>query len=80
MPPRIARLARLGAFGAILFFVALFVYIFWISAPRAGGGIDAISATVTFISLTTVLLGLIGLHVVLGRELLALSRGEPRAL
>jgi hypothetical protein len=80
MPPRIAKLAGMGAFGAIVFFVALFGYIFWVSAPRAHGGIDSISAIVVWIALTIVLLGLIAVHVVLGRGLLALSRGVPTDL
>ena len=80
MPPRIAKLAGMGAFGAIAFFVALFAFIFWVSAPRAHGGIDSISAIVVWISLAVVLLGLVALHVVLGRQLLALSRGTPSDL
>ena len=75
MPPRIAKLVGMGAFGAIVFFVALFGFVFWLSAPRAHGGIDSISAIVVWISLTVVLLALIALHVVLGRALLDLSRG-----
>jgi hypothetical protein len=75
MPPRIAKLVGLGAFGAIAFFVVLFAYIFWISAPRPHGGIDVIEAIVTWISLGSVLAALIAVHIAIGRQLLALSRG-----
>jgi len=79
MPPRIAKLAGLGAFGAIAFFVALFAYIFWISAPGGHGGIDRIQAIVTWISLSLVLLALIAVHIVIGRQLLELSRSASRS-
>jgi hypothetical protein len=79
MPPKIARLAGLGAFGAIGVFVLLFAYIFYISRHTASGGMMPALSAVTWISLTLVLVALIAVHVVLGRQLLyiASNRG-PR--
>jgi len=74
MPPRFAKLAGLGAFGAIALFVALFALIAYVSFPRAGGGIDSIQAAVTWISIGVVIVALAALHIVLGRQLLELGR------
>ena len=80
MPPRIAKLAALGAFGAVLLFVAIFALIAYAAMPRRTGGIDGIEATVTWISVGLVVLALIGVHVVVGRGLLDVSRGGSRPL
>jgi hypothetical protein len=80
MPPRIAKLAAFGAFGAVLLFVAIFALIAYAAAPRHTGGIDLIEATVTWISVGLVVLALIGVHVVVGRGLLEVSRGGSRPL
>jgi hypothetical protein len=80
MPPRIAKLIGLGAFGAIVLFVAIYALVVYASAPRSTGGIDRIEATVTWISVGLVVLALIGVHVVVGRGLLAFSRGTRRVL
>ena len=80
MPPRIAKLAAFGAFGAVVLFVAIFALIAYAAIPPRRGGIDAIEATVTWISVGLVVLALIGIHIVVGRGLLDLSRGGPRPL
>ena len=80
MPPRIARLAAYGAFGAVLFFAALFALIAVGSLPRRTGGIDGNLAIVTWISVGLATLSLIGVHVVVGRGLFAIARGERRAV
>lgn len=80
MPPRIARLAALGAFGAVFLFVALFALIAFASLPRRTGGIDGIEATVTWISVGLTVLALIAVHIIIGRELFALARGTRRRL
>ena len=80
MPPRIAKFAAYGAFGAVVLFVAIFALIAYASVPRATGGIDGVEATVTWISVGLTLLALIGVHVVLARGLLDLSRGDRRPL
>ena len=78
MPPRLAKLAGLGAFGAIALFVALFALIAYASLPRDTGGIDSIQAAVTWISVGVVIVALAALHVVLGRQLLELGRERDR--
>jgi hypothetical protein len=80
MPPRIAKLAALGAFGAVVFFVALFALIAYGAIPRRTGGIDVTQATVTWISVGLAVLALIAVHVVIARGLLDLARGDRRRL
>jgi len=75
MPPRIARLAGLGAFGASAGLIALFLLIAWISRPTRTGGIDPTLAWIVWIALAGVFAALIILHVVLGRQLLRLAQG-----
>lgn len=80
MPPRIAKLIAFGAFGAILLFVAIFALIAWAAIPRRTGGIDGIEATVTWISVGLAILAVVGVHVLVGRGLLAFARGVRRGL
>jgi hypothetical protein len=75
MPPKIARIAGLGAFAACAGFALLFLLLVYATRPTALGGIDAINAVVTWISLGGVFAALIGAHVVIGRRLLRLARG-----
>jgi hypothetical protein len=76
MPPKIARLVGLGAFGACAAFVALFAYVAFLSRHTSTGGMMPALSAVTWMSLTVVLLGLIALHVVLGKQLLQLAEGR----
>jgi hypothetical protein len=78
MPPQIARLAGLGAFGACAGFLALYGYVAWISRHTPTGGMPPVLSVIVWISLGLVVLALIGLHVVIGKQLLALARGEPQ--
>ncbi|MEO6878870.1 MAG: hypothetical protein ABI205_10340 [Gemmatimonadaceae bacterium] len=78
MPPKIARLAALGAYAACAGFVALFAVVAFISRPTPTGGITIALSEVTWISLFLVLVALIGLHVVLAKQLQALADGRPR--
>ena len=80
MPPRIAKLIALGAFGAILLFVAIFALVAWAAHPSRTGGIDGIEAAVTWISVGLAILAVIGVHVLVGRGLLAFARGLRRGL
>ena len=75
MPPRIARLAGLGAFGACAGLAALFVFLVFLTRPVRTGGIDAVNAAVAWIALGGLFLGLIAVHVVIGRQLLRLAQG-----
>jgi len=76
MPPKIARLIGLGAFGACAVFVALFAYVAYLSRHTPLGGMTPALSVVTWISLAVVVLGLIAVHVVLGKQLLELAEGR----
>jgi hypothetical protein len=75
MPPKIARLAGLGAFGACAGFVALFLYVAWLSRHTSTGGMMPVLSVVTWISLALVVLALIAVHVAIGKQLLYLGSG-----
>ena len=80
MPPKIARLAGLGAFGACAAFVALFLLVAWVSRHTATGGILPVQS-VTWISVGLVVLALIIVHVAIGKQLLYLGKGGgPRGV
>ncbi|MGH7616095.1 MAG: hypothetical protein ACREPM_02585 [Gemmatimonadaceae bacterium] len=78
MPPKIARLAGLGAFGACTGFIALYGYVSWISRHTSTGGMMPVLSVVVWISLGLVVLALVGLHIAIGRQLLALAKGGPQ--
>lgn len=78
MPPKIARLAGLGAFGACAGFLALYAYVAYISRHTPTGGMMPVLSVVTWISVGLVVLALIGLHVVIAKQLLALARGAAQ--
>jgi hypothetical protein len=78
MPPKIARLAGLGALGACAGFIALFAYVAYLSRHTATGGMMPVLSVVTWISVGLVVLALVGLHIVVARQLLSLSKGEVR--
>ncbi len=78
MPPKIARLAGLGAFAACAGLALLYLFLAYTSRPTPRGGIDRINAVVTWISLGGLFLALIGAHVVMGRRLLDLARGARK--
>ncbi len=78
MPPRIARLAGLGAFAACAGLALLFLFLLYVTRPNPRGGIDTTNAIVTWISLGGVFVALIGAHVLIGRRLLEMSKGTPQ--
>lgn len=80
MPPRIARLAALGAFAACGGIAALYALFLFVTRPGPTSGMDATSRFIAWLSVAGVLLALVGVHVVLGRQLLALARGEAQRL
>ncbi len=76
MPPKIARLAGFGAFaacGGIALVYLLFVYI---TRPTASAGLDTTERFLAWFTVAGVLLALLGVHLVIGRQLLAVARGE----
>ena len=76
MPPKIAKLAGLGAFGACAGLLALYAALVFISMPSPLHGIDRINAAVAWISLGGLFAALIIAHVAIGRQLLLLSKGD----
>jgi hypothetical protein len=76
MPPKIAKLAGLGAFGACAGLLALYLGLIFLTRPVMRGGIDTINAAVTWIALGGLILALIVAHVAIGRQLLLLAKGE----
>ena len=78
MSPRFARLVGLGAFAACGGIAALYAIFLFVTRPGPTAGMDASSRFIAWLSVAGVLIALLGVHVVLGRQLLALARGEPR--
>jgi hypothetical protein len=77
MPPTIARLAGLGAFGACVGLALVYLLLVYLTRPTARGGIDQINAVLTWISLGGVFAALIAAHVLIGRRLLQAAKGAP---
>ena len=78
MPPKIAKLAGLGAFAACGGIAALFALFVFITRPTSTAGMDPTLRFISWFAVAGVLLALLGLHVVFGKQLLALARGEAR--
>lgn len=74
MPSRLAGLAGNGAFAAIVVFVAIYALVVDISLPRHGAGMLPTLDVVTWISVGLVVVALIIVHVVIGRQLLLLAK------
>lgn len=72
---QIARLAGLGAYGAIAGMSAAYVGFIVLTAPTRGAGLDMTNTLVSWISVGGVLLALIAAHVAIGKQLLRLSQG-----
>ncbi len=75
MPPKIARLAGLGAYGACAGLAVLYALLIYVTRPTPRGGIDPTNAIVTWIALGGVFAALIGAHALIGRRLLDVARG-----
>ena len=75
MRDKITRLAGTGAFGASAGFLALFLLIVYGTRPTNTGGMNAATAAVLWISLGGLFFALMAVHMVIGRQLLLLSRG-----
>ena len=76
MPPKYARLAGLGAFGACAGLLGLFLGLVYITRPARLSGIDGISAAVTWIALGGLFAALIIAHVAIGKQLMRLAKGS----
>jgi hypothetical protein len=80
MPPRIAKLAGLGAFGACGGIAALYLLFVYATRPAISSGLDPTLRFLCWFTVAGVLLALLAVHVVFGRQLMALARGEARPL
>jgi len=78
MPPRIAKLAGLGAFAACGGIALLFVLFLVITRPTPTSGLDGTQRFIAWLSVAGVLLALLGVHLLVGRQLLAMARGEAQ--
>lgn len=78
MPPKIARLAGLGAFGACAGLLALYLFLVYLTRPATRGGIDIVNAVVAWIALGGLFAALIIVHVAIGKQLLRLAQGAER--
>jgi hypothetical protein len=78
MPPRIARLAALGAFAACGGIAALYALFLFITRPGPMSGLDGTQRFIAWLSVAGVILALLGVHLLIGRQLLALARGEAQ--
>ena len=77
MPPKLAKLAGLGAYAAGGGLAALYLVFVYVTRPTASSGLDPTERFVAWFTVAGVLLALLGVHVVIGRHLIALSRGKP---
>ena len=78
MPPKIARLAGMGAFGACAAIAALFALFVYITRPTGSSGLDSSERFVAWFAVAGVLFALAVVHVAIGRQLMALARGESQ--
>jgi hypothetical protein len=77
---RTQQLAGLGAFAVSLGILGAYALLAYIATPKGTAGIDRANAAIVYISAGMVVLALVAVHVVLGRQLLNASRrGATRA-
>ena len=79
MSPRIARLAGLGALGAAGGLLLLALSFGLVTRPGPYAGMDTASRALAWGAVAGVLVALSLVHIVLGRQLLALARGDRPA-
>lgn len=80
MPPKFAKLAGLGAFGASAGLVAVYAGVIFLTRPLALNGLDRTNAAVAWIALGGVTLALIIVHVVIGKQLLKYADGRRETI
>ena len=78
MPPKIARLAGLGAFGVCAGLAATYALFLYITRPAGSAGLDAPERFLAWFTVAGVLLALAVVHVAIGRQLMIMARGESR--
>jgi hypothetical protein len=78
MPPKIAKLAGLGAFAACGGIALLYLLFLLITRPTPTSGLDGTLRFIAWLSVAGVMLALLGVHLLVGRQLLAMARGEAQ--
>jgi hypothetical protein len=78
MPQKLIRLLGFGAFGVVVVLIAIAALIVWVTIPTPTTGITWAHTAVTWIAVAVVVFCLGAAHVVLGRQLLWLSKGDVR--
>lgn len=78
MPPKIARLAGFGAFAACGGIVSVYLLFVYGTRPVVSAGLDSPERFLAWFTVAGVLLALLGVHMVIGRQLLAVARGESQ--
>jgi hypothetical protein len=73
MPPRIAKLAGLGAYAGML---ALFAVIIYLTRSVPQGGMTPVLAYLTWLSLAVVFACLIAAHIAIGKQLMHIGNGR----
>jgi hypothetical protein len=77
VPEKLRKLLALGAVGASFGLVAVFALLVFVTIPRANGGIDATSATITWISVAGVIVALVAVHLLIAHRLWHGRPGGP---
>jgi hypothetical protein len=80
MPPKIAKLAGLGAFAACGGIAALYLLFVYGTRPTSTSGMDGTLRFIAWLSVAGVILALLGVHVLIGRQLLAAAKGEKTSV
>jgi hypothetical protein len=80
LPPNIAKLAGLGAFGACAGLVAVYAGVIFLTRPLALNGLDRTNAVIAWIAVGGLTLALIIVHVVIGKQLLKYADGRRESL
>lgn len=76
MPPTIAKFAGLGALGAAAGLLLLPVLFVLLTRPGQYAGMDTANRALAWMAIAGVMVALALVHVLLGRQLLALGRGD----
>jgi hypothetical protein len=80
LPPNIAKLAGLGAYGACAGLLGVYAIVIFLTRPLALNGLDRTNAAVAWIAVGGLTLALIIVHVVIGRQLLKYADGRREPL
>jgi hypothetical protein len=79
MPPKIARFAALGALAACGGMAALYALFLYITKPAPTSGLDPTLRFLSWFTVAGVILALIGVHLVFGRQLFFPGEGRSAA-